>query len=65
MRKFRGRAIAAGILCAIAATVAVWSGPLAAASADLRAAGGTTTSRPAGSTHVASATPQASPIVTR
>jgi hypothetical protein len=30
--------IAAGFLCAVAATVAVWSGPLAAASADLRTA---------------------------
>jgi hypothetical protein len=31
----RGRAIAAGILCAVAATVALWSGPLRAASGDL------------------------------
>lgn len=31
----KGRAIAAGILCALAATVALWSGPLAAASSAL------------------------------
>jgi hypothetical protein len=30
-----GRTIAAGLLCAMAATVAVWSGPLAAATTDL------------------------------
>ena len=32
MQLHKGRVIAAGILCAIAATVAVWSGPLASAS---------------------------------
>jgi hypothetical protein len=31
MKLHKGRAAAAGILCAIAATVAVWSGPLASA----------------------------------
>jgi hypothetical protein len=31
----KGRVVAAGILCAVAATVAVWSGPLAAASGAL------------------------------
>jgi hypothetical protein len=39
MRVHKGRAIAAGILCAIAATVAVWSGPLFAASSALHASG--------------------------
>jgi hypothetical protein len=31
----KGRVVASGILCAVAATVAVWSGPLAAASGAL------------------------------
>lgn len=35
MRRVRGRAIAAGVLCAVAATVALWSGPLEAASGAL------------------------------
>jgi hypothetical protein len=35
MRKHPGRVIAAGILCAIAATVALWSGPLESASGAL------------------------------
>jgi hypothetical protein len=35
MRIHKGRAAAAGLLCAIAATVAVWSGPLFAASSAL------------------------------
>ncbi|HEY6474082.1 MAG TPA: hypothetical protein VIY26_14405 [Acidimicrobiales bacterium] len=39
MRVHKGRAVAAGILCAIAATVAVWSGPLFAASSSLHAGG--------------------------
>ena len=37
MRMHKGRAVAAGILCAVAATVAVWSGPLFAASSALHA----------------------------
>jgi hypothetical protein len=37
MRVHKGRAVAAGILCAIAATVAVWSGPMLAASGALHA----------------------------
>ncbi|HEX4162866.1 MAG TPA: hypothetical protein VHZ05_10230 [Acidimicrobiales bacterium] len=37
MRINNGRAAAAGLLCAIAATVAVWSGPLFAASSALHA----------------------------
>ncbi len=37
MRVHKGRAVAAGILCAIAATVAVWSGPLFAVSSALHA----------------------------
>ncbi len=35
MHRHKSRIIAAGILCSIAATVAVWSGPLAAASGAL------------------------------
>jgi hypothetical protein len=35
MRKHPGRVIAAGILCSIAATFALWSGPLASASSAL------------------------------
>ena len=35
MRTHSGRAAAIGLLCAIAATVAVWSGPLEAASSSL------------------------------
>lgn len=37
MRVHKGRAAGVGILCAIAATVAVWSGPLFAASSALHA----------------------------
>jgi hypothetical protein len=36
-----GRTIAAGFLCAVAATVSVWSGPLAAASRALHSSGTT------------------------
>ena len=36
MKNHPGRVIAAGILCSIAATVALWSGPLASASSALR-----------------------------
>jgi hypothetical protein len=39
MRIHKGRVAAAGLLCAIAATVAVWSGPLFAASSALHASG--------------------------
>jgi hypothetical protein len=35
MRVHKGRVAAAGLLCAIAGTVAVWSGPLFAASSAL------------------------------
>ena len=35
MGKPRGRAIAVGFLCAVAATIALWSGPLEAASGAL------------------------------
>jgi ferric-dicitrate binding protein FerR (iron transport regulator) len=35
VRRPRGRAIAAGVLCAVAATIALWSGPLKAASGAL------------------------------
>jgi hypothetical protein len=34
----KSKAVAVGILCAVAATVAVWSGPLFAASSALHAA---------------------------
>ena len=37
MRMHKGKAVAAGILCAVAGTVAVWSGPLFAASSALHA----------------------------
>ncbi|HWD54842.1 MAG TPA: hypothetical protein VG346_06955 [Acidimicrobiales bacterium] len=37
MHVHKGRAVAAGLLCAIAATVAVWSGPLFAATGALHA----------------------------
>ncbi len=32
MRNYKGGLIAAGILCSVAATITVWSGPLASAS---------------------------------
>jgi hypothetical protein len=35
VKKHPGRALAVGILCAIAATVTLWSGPLASASSAL------------------------------
>jgi hypothetical protein len=35
MRNHPGRMIAAGILCSVAATVTLWSGPLASASGAL------------------------------
>jgi hypothetical protein len=37
VRRPRGRAIGVGILCAVAATVALWSGPLESASGALHA----------------------------
>jgi hypothetical protein len=51
MRKRVGGVIAASILCGIAATVSVWSGPLAAASSDLRSAAGTGVSHQAAPPH--------------
>lgn len=42
MRIHKGRTAAAGLLCAVAATVAVWSGPLFAASSALHASNQTT-----------------------
>jgi hypothetical protein len=39
MRIHMGKTVAAAVLCAIAATVAVWSGPLVAASSSLHASG--------------------------
>jgi hypothetical protein len=47
MRKRVGGVIATSVLCGIAATVGVWSGPLAAASSDLRSAAGTAVSHQA------------------
>ncbi len=47
MRVHKGRAVAAGLLCAIAATVAVWSGPLFAATGALH--GSSQTPAPAAS----------------
>jgi hypothetical protein len=38
MQKRRGRAVAVGILCSIAATVALWAGPLESASGSLHSA---------------------------
>ncbi len=64
MRNFPGGAIAAGVLCAIAATVAVWSGPLASATAELHAAVGKAGSH-AAQTHLASATPRATSTVAK
>jgi hypothetical protein len=37
MRIRRGRAAAVGLLCAIAATIAAWSGPLASATSGFHA----------------------------
>ena len=54
MRVHRGRAVAAGLLCAVAATVAVWSGPLLSASSAMHsgAASNVTASiKPHGQTH--------------
>jgi hypothetical protein len=39
MRIHKGRAAAVGFLCALAATVAVWSGPLSTASGALHTSG--------------------------
>ncbi len=44
MELHKGRVIAAGILCALAATVTVWSGPLASASATFHTAATATAS---------------------
>jgi hypothetical protein len=38
MALHKGKAVAAGVLCALAATVTVWSGPLASASATFHSA---------------------------
>jgi hypothetical protein len=45
MRVHRGRVIGAGLLCAVAATVAVWSGPLLSASGAMHSAPATATAR--------------------
>jgi hypothetical protein len=39
MRIHKGRAAAVGLLCAVAATVTLWSGPLSAASGALHSSG--------------------------
>ncbi|HEY6426953.1 MAG TPA: hypothetical protein VIX84_06950 [Acidimicrobiales bacterium] len=43
MRVHPGRVIAVGLLCAVAATVAVWSGPLLSASGAMHSAPATAT----------------------
>jgi hypothetical protein len=43
MRVHGGRAAAAGLLCAVAATVALWSGPLLSASSALHGTPATAT----------------------
>ena len=50
----KGRAAAVGLLCAIAATVALWSGPLAAASGALHS---DASSVPAHQAHLAVGSP--------
>jgi hypothetical protein len=46
-----GRAVAVGILCSIAASVGLWSGPLAAASGTLHSSAQSHTQVQAGSAH--------------
>jgi hypothetical protein len=46
-----GRAIAAGLLCAVAATVALWSGPLLSASSAMHSAPATATATVTVQTH--------------
>jgi hypothetical protein len=43
MQVHKGRAVAVGVLCAIAATVGIWSGPLASASGTLHSGTATST----------------------
>ncbi len=50
MRVHRSRAIAAGVLCAVAATVAFWSGPLLSASSAMHT-GATATATAAVTAH--------------
>jgi hypothetical protein len=50
MRNHPGRVIAAGILCSLAATVALWSGPLASASGALHSSATQHVSRHSGLT---------------
>ena len=52
MRNRRGRAIAVGILCSIAATVGLWSGALASASGALHSSTQTPAQVQATSSHV-------------
>jgi hypothetical protein len=55
MRVHRGRAVAAGLLCAVAATIAVWSGPLLSASSAMHsgaASSVTATVQPHDHTHL-------------
>jgi hypothetical protein len=42
MTSLRGRTVAAGILCAVAGTIALWCGPLAAATGALHSGGQST-----------------------
>jgi hypothetical protein len=59
MRVHRGRAVAAGLLCVVAATVALWSGPLLGASTAMRSAPAAATAATATATPTATATIQA------
>jgi hypothetical protein len=51
MKNHPGRVIAAGILCSIAATFAVWSGPLASASGALHSSTAHVSLSRAGTSH--------------
>jgi hypothetical protein len=55
MRVHRGRAVAAGLLCAVAATIAVWSGPLLSASSAMHSGAASSVAasiQPHGQTHL-------------
>ena len=51
MRAHRGRAVGAGLLCMVAATVALWSGPLLSASSAMHSAPATATATATMQTH--------------
>jgi hypothetical protein len=56
-RRKKGGVAAVGLLCAVAATVAVWSGPLASATAAFHASSRTATAPAAVVAHAAPAVP--------